>query len=186
MAAPCWSERPGPPNARREDGQRNWRQRRSMRDKSRALCVESSRWKSRKMRSTKSAGAGSSGGGRRPAAKFSGPNNTPGRSLGKETRTRMADISHDVCVNVKRGGGLRHCLAVSDARDNEIFAIGPISSFWAVSNPEQTVDVRAAFTVWTVVRAIANCGRSRYAALTVLSRGTTPHEREYPRRKDRF
>jgi signal transduction histidine kinase len=54
------------------------------------------------MRSTKSAGAGSSGGGRRPAAKFSGPNNTPGRSLGKETRTRMDDISHDVCVNVKR------------------------------------------------------------------------------------
>jgi hypothetical protein len=108
MAVPCWSERPGPPNARREDGQRNWRQRRSMRDKSRALCVESSRWRSRKMRSTKSAGAGSSGGGRRPAAKFSGPNNTPGRSLGKETRTRMADISHDVCVNIKRArGGLR-------------------------------------------------------------------------------
>jgi hypothetical protein len=102
MAAPRWSERPGPPNARREDGQRNWRQRRSMRDRSRALCVESGRWKSRKMRSTKSAGAGSSGGGRRPAAKFSGPNNTPGRSLGKETRTRMDDISHDVCVNVKR------------------------------------------------------------------------------------
>ena len=102
MAAPCWSERSEPANASREDGQRNRRQRRSMRDRSRALCVESSRWKSRKMRSTKSAGAGSSGGGRRPAAKFSGPNNTPGRSLGKETRTRMDDISHDVCVNVKR------------------------------------------------------------------------------------
>ena len=33
--------------------------------------------------------------------------------------------------------------------------------------PEQTFGCLAASSVWTAVRAIANCGWSRYAALTV-------------------
>jgi class 3 adenylate cyclase len=44
----------------------------------------------------------------------------------------------------------------------------------------------AAYNVVAAVRAIANCGWSRYAGPYRLSRGTAPHEREYPRRKDSF
>jgi hypothetical protein len=36
------------------------------------------------------------------------------------------------------------------------------------------------------MRAIANCGWGCYTALTVISRGTAPHERQYPRREDRL
>jgi hypothetical protein len=51
--------------------------------------------------------------------------------------------------------------------------------------PRVDVGCLAASSVWTAVRAIANCGRSCYPALTVQAEAA-PYEREYSRKKGRF
>jgi hypothetical protein len=174
MAAPRWSERPAGQRPR-EHGQRKLRQRRSMRDKSRALCVESSRWKSRKMRSTKSAGAGSSGGGRRPAAKFSGPNNAPGRSLGKEPRTRMVDISHDVYVNYRRARGRLRPVSRCPTRATMRFSrLGPFRVLRSIERGA-AVGCLAAFLGLNTRESYRELRREPLSCPhTVLSPGTAP------------
>jgi hypothetical protein len=67
----------------------------------------------------------------------------------------------------------------------------PPSTFCGSNRHTRTIPLAdggclAASSVWRAVRAIANCGWSRYAGPYRLSRGTAPHEREYPRRKDSF
>jgi hypothetical protein len=53
------------------------------------------------------------------------------------------------------------------------------------NDPGAYVGCLAASSVWTTVGVIANCGWNCYAALTVQAEAA-PHERDYPRRKDRF
>ena len=52
-------------------------------------------------------------------------------------------------------------------------------------DPEQTLDVWPHLPYWTAVRAYREL-RLEPLCCPRLSRGTAPHEREYPRRKDRF